>query len=121
MIDPEDVRNYSDEAGDTVSVYECPECGTALRVEFRKNLPAHMIGLACPHGCVGLPVRIRDAARLDEAFVTGQPPYCLECQDEIVVADHPETDDGYPLHPGECAAAYREQMDRLEATRGGSD
>jgi hypothetical protein len=109
---------YADEAGDVVSIYQCPDCGEDLRVEFRENVPAHMIGLACPNGCIGLPVRIRDAARLDETFETRQPWRCYECREEIHVDDPPETENGWPLHPGECDESYRDDIRRLRAVGG---
>lgn len=119
MIDPADAPAYADEGGDVVSIYECPECSEDLRVEFRANLPAHMIGLACPRGCVGLPVRVRDTARLDETFGARRPDRCWNCQEEVHADDFPRTDDGYALHPGECAEEYREDMRLLEQIQGG--
>lgn len=119
MIDPDDAGDYN-ELGDVISIYQCPECEADLRVEFREDVPAHAIGLACPHGHVGMPIRMRDAARLDEAFETRQPDNCYECWDEVHVDRHPTTDDGQPLHPGECADQYREDRRRLEALEAGS-
>ncbi|PCR89344.1 hypothetical protein [Natrinema ejinorense] len=119
MIDPDDAGDY-DELGDVISIYQCPGCGADLRVEFREDVPAHAIGLACPHGCVGLPIRVRDPARLDEAFETRRPPTCWECHEEIHSGEHPTTEDGYPLHSGECTKAYHEQKERLEALQGDS-
>lgn len=119
MIGPEDAGDY-DELGDVVSIYQCPECDADLRVEYRGDIPAHAIGLACPHGCVGMPIRVRDAARLDEAFESRLPPMCWNCQEEVHSKDFPETDDGHPLHSGECAEQYREDMRRLERLTGDS-
>lgn len=120
-IDPSETADYADAAGDVVTIYQCPDCETDLRVEFRADLPAHMIGLACPQGCVGLPVRVRDAARLDETFDGRRAPTCWDCRDEVHTDDPPTTDDGYPLHPGECAESYREDMRRLEMLQEGDD
>lgn len=106
------------EFGDIISVYTCPECDADLRVEYRDGMPAHMLGLACPNGHVGLPVRIRDAARLDETFETRRVPRCFECQEQIIGTDPVETDEGRTLHPGECLEDHRRDMERLEALGG---
>ncbi|QLG47866.1 hypothetical protein [Natrinema halophilum] len=119
MIDPGDADDYV-ELGDVVSIYHCPECDADLRIEFRADMPAHAIGLACPHGHVGIPIRVRDPARLDEAFESRHPPMCWECSEEVHSGDHPSTKDGYPLHSGECTRIYHEQMDRLELLQGDS-
>lgn len=119
MIDPSDAPAYDDHFGDVVSVYQCPDCGDPLRVEFREKIPGHAIGLACPKGHVGMVVRLRDAARLDEAFESEQVPKCWNCREEIHASLPPETDCGHPLHPGECAESYREDMRRLEALQEG--
>jgi len=121
MSEAADPAEYAEAAGDVISVYRCDECGEDLRVEFREEVPAHMIGLACPEGCTGFPVRLRDAARLDEVFDTRHVPRCWHCQDEILSDAPPETDEGYPLHPGECAESYREDMRRLEMLGGGDE
>lgn len=107
-----------DEFGDIVSVYTCPECEEDLQVEWRDGMPAHMIGLACPNGHVGLPVRVRDAARLDESFETRRVPRCFECQEQILGVEPVETDEGRTLHPGECAESHRDDLALIDALGG---
>lgn len=119
MIDPDDAGDY-DDLGDIVSIYQCPECEADLRVEFREDVPAHAIGLACPYGCVGMPIRVRDPARLDEAFETRRAPNCWNCHEEVHAGDYPVTSNGHPLHSGDCFEQYREDMRRLEILEGDS-
>lgn len=113
--------DYADhEFGDVISRYICPEdgCGRELRVEYRDGMPASMFGLACPAGHVGLGVRVRDAAALDEVADTEHVPRCWECQEQIL-GEEPTTVEGRTVHPGDCASDAREQFRRLEAIDGG--
>lgn len=112
--------DYADtEFGGVISRHICPDCGERLVVEYREGMPASMLGLACPEGHVGLGVRLRDAAAVDEVAETERVPFCFDCQGQILNEENPpETEDGHPLHPGECAESHREDMRRLAALGG---
>lgn len=103
--------DYDDvEFGDIIGRYECPECGEGLVVEYRDGMPAAMLGLACPHGHVGLGVRIRDPASIDDVADTRRVPHCWECQEQITdVENPPETTDGHPMHP-ECRDSLSDRV-----------
>lgn len=113
--------DYADDVfGDVINRYICPEdgCKRELRVEYREDMPASMIGLACPAGHIGLGVRVRDAAALDEVAGTERPEFCWQCQDQIL-GDDPVTVRGRTVHPGDCASKAREELRRLDALDGG--
>jgi len=115
---PADYEEY--DFGDVVSRYVCPEdgCERELRVEFRDGMPASMFGLACPAGHVGLGVRVRDAAALDEVADTENPEFCFQCQDQILGTD-PVTVGDRTVHPEDCATEAREDLRRMGALDGG--